>query len=242
MVLDIKDLLNSYGMLDKPHHVAAQVVRPLSVWFTLADFNGKKEDRAEVSDDADVLAFVKSLKCMYVDSWLAGISPPQMRVFRSKSAFEAVSLRQYKQTRHQTSSSGENVLLTENGELDLSELLNGLETNSENELFVVMPNPAKKHKLSIEAIVGVAEKLEILESEYQLDTLEANTNTFVKAPGLNDLWKSYCDFSSSYYIRNDEVAFWRVFKRHLESAKRKRLVIIGSPSVVFSYVSDLIWH
>ena len=74
----------------------------------------------------------------------------------------------------------------------------------------------------------------VIEQEFQLDAFNAKQKTdkpFVITTGLNKFWEDYGGFPSLYFIRREEVMFWKIFKKLLPTVHQESIVILGSPGI-----------
>eukprot|EP00644_Phytophthora_capsici_P017005 jgi/Phyca11/39322/gw1.83.18.1 len=74
--------------------------------------------------------------------------------------------------------------------------------------------------------------LPVPEKEFQLDNLsmvQQSDDPIVMTPTLHEFWKKFGEFPLYYFVRMEEVVFWKVIKKLLFG--EDRVVIVGSPGV-----------
>jgi hypothetical protein len=78
------------------------------------------------------------------------------------------------------------------------------------------------------------EPLQIEYPEFQLDTLKEKENSgypIVMTPGMHSFWEGHGEFPKYFFVRKEEVLFWKVVKALLPTCTKRRIVIVGSPGV-----------
>ncbi|ETM52082.1 hypothetical protein L914_04212, partial [Phytophthora nicotianae] len=74
--------------------------------------------------------------------------------------------------------------------------------------------------------------LSLLEDEFRLDSLSTtrqSVDPIVMTPTVHKIWKGFGEFPPYYFVRMEQVVFWKVIKKLLFG--EDRVVIVGSPSV-----------
>ncbi|GMF20899.1 unnamed protein product [Phytophthora lilii] len=74
--------------------------------------------------------------------------------------------------------------------------------------------------------------LSVHEDEFRLDSLSMTRQSddpIVMTPTLHEFWKGFGEFPPYYFVRMEEVVFWKVIKTLLFG--EDRVVIVGSPGV-----------
>ncbi|KAG1688295.1 hypothetical protein DVH05_003834 [Phytophthora capsici] len=119
--------------------------------------------------------------------------------------------------------------------------------NTPVHVLVVVPSPDVGSKRSADIEVAkVLKRLKIIEpkvltefiplpvpeKEFQLDNLsmvQQSDDPIVMTPTLHEFWKKFGEFPLYYFVRMEEVVFWKVIKKLLFG--EDRVVIVGSPGV-----------
>ncbi|GMF10338.1 unnamed protein product [Phytophthora lilii] len=116
----------------------------------------------------------------------------------------------------------------------------------DNAVHILVPAPVKTPTIEVEADItgkrkrseqpsGDAQPLEVSTEEINLlfNVLGQKTQSeqnMIATPGLNEFWKGYGGFPSSYFVRREELVLWKLVVRTL-SKRDKRVVIVGSSGV-----------
>ncbi|KAF4045359.1 hypothetical protein GN244_ATG02269 [Phytophthora infestans] len=61
--------------------------------------------------------------------------------------------------------------------------------------------------------------------------IQQSDNPIVETPTLHEFWKDFGEFPPYYFVRKEEVVFWKVIKKLKLTIKQRRIVIVGSQGV-----------
>ncbi|KAF4045360.1 hypothetical protein GN244_ATG02270 [Phytophthora infestans] len=61
--------------------------------------------------------------------------------------------------------------------------------------------------------------------------IQQRDNPIVETPTLHEFWKDFGEFPPYYFVRKEEVVFWKVIKKLKLTIEQRRIVIVGSPGV-----------
>ncbi|KAK1940761.1 hypothetical protein P3T76_007467 [Phytophthora citrophthora] len=128
---------------------------------------------------------------------------------------------------------------------EIGDLFGGAPTKKTIHVLVVVPPVVGSKRSADGQVEEVLKRLKLIdktlteftplavkEEEFQLDKLsltQQSDDPIVMTPTLHEFWKMYGEFPPYYFVRMEEVMFWKVMKKLLFG--EGRVVIIGSPGV-----------
>ncbi|KAG7392513.1 hypothetical protein PHYPSEUDO_000201 [Phytophthora pseudosyringae] len=128
----------------------------------------------------------------------------------------------------------------------MSHLQGIFKDRDDNVVHILVPAPQKAAEVQVaadiagkrkrsEQSIGDAETIDVSADELNLlfDVLKQKKQTeqnLIPTFGLNEFWKGYGGFPSSYFVRVEELVLWRLVMR-IMSKRDKRVAIVGSAGV-----------